>query len=80
MKISAVLGLAMLAGAAGCAQGPSVLAESADRVTLRWYRWDADLLDASRVAADRCAARGRRAELLRVSSDYDVGLAEFSCR
>ena len=78
--LGVVIGLAMLLGTSGCAQRPTILADSADGVRVRWYRWDADLLDATRIADDRCAARGRRADLRQVSANRDIELADFACR
>lgn len=75
-----ILAGAMLLDLAACASGPQVVRESAEDVTLRWYRWDGDIGSATAEANRRCGLRGTRAMLLEESVDQDVTLARFACR
>jgi hypothetical protein len=78
--LGAIAGLAVLLEATGCSQRLVVIDETADRLELRWYNWDANLNDAARLADTRCAQRGQHADLGQEMLDEDVTLAEFVCR
>jgi hypothetical protein len=78
---TAALGLVLAAGLAGCADGPVVQAENPRGISLYWYNWQADGIDAAKAEADRhCQASGGHAVLTGEFTDQDVTRAAFICR
>lgn len=77
---AAAIGLAVLAGAAGCAGGPTVVQADPGGVALRWYNWQSSFADAAALAQEHCRSSGRSAVLASEFTDRDVTRARFDCR
>lgn len=76
-----VAGLLLAGGLAGCAGGPPALQQtSPNGIELYWYTGQRSLDEAQAEAQNHCQSWGKRAVLVRESTDGGVVRARFACR